>query len=139
MIKTKGDSSLARESLGRAYIVKKAFKKAIREFKAAQKIAGAEGLYSAQIALALALSGKPDEARAVIDLRLKQSGPGALSPYSLAVVFGALGDKDQAFDQLEKALAQRDINLTSVRVEPDLDPLRGDPRFDALLERLNLR
>lgn len=138
-INKKGDSSGARWSLGRAYLGKGDFKKAIREFETAERLAGAEGWSSAEIAQAMALSGKPDGARAVLDRWLKESKPRSIAPYSLAVVFGALGDKDQAFKHLEEALAQKDFRITSIKVEPDLDPLRGDPRFDALLEKINLR
>ncbi|OGD20922.1 MAG: hypothetical protein A2W03_07355 [Candidatus Aminicenantes bacterium RBG_16_63_16] len=138
-VKRKGDSSAARFYLGRAYLGKKSFKKAIKEFETAEKLAGAKGVNSAEIGQAWALSGRPDEALAVIDRWLKDSEPGSVPPFSLAVVFAALGDKDQAFGYLGKAIAQRDIYTSSIKVEPDFDPLRGDPRFDALLERMKLR
>jgi serine/threonine protein kinase/tetratricopeptide (TPR) repeat protein len=139
LINKKGDSPLARWFLGRAYLGKKAFKKAIKEFETAEKLAGIKGLYTAEIAQTQALAGNASEARSIIGRWLEQSKPRSVSPYSLAIVFGALGDKDQAFGYLEKAFTQKDINPSGIKVEPELDPLRDDPRFDALLEKMNLR
>jgi tetratricopeptide (TPR) repeat protein len=138
-ISKKGDSPMARWFLGRAYLGKKAFKKAIREFETAERLVGTQGLYTAEIAQTQALAGNASEARSLIDRWLKQSKPGSVSSYSLAIVFAALGDKDQAFGYLEKAFTQEGINPSGIKVEPELDPLRDDPRFDALLEKLNLR
>jgi hypothetical protein len=50
----------------------------------------------------------------------------------------AIGDRDRAFEWLEKALEERDPMMVYLRVHPRLDPLRGDPRFDALVRRVGL-
>jgi hypothetical protein len=57
-------------------------------------------------------------------------------PYFLATVYVGLGEKDQAFALLEKGYAERDPYLTYLKVEPALDPLRSDPRFQQLLQRV---
>lgn len=49
-----------------------------------------------------------------------------------------MGDKDQAFTWLEKAYALHSNTLTLLKVEPGLDPLRSDPRFQDLLRRVGL-
>ncbi len=54
----------------------------------------------------------------------------------LARVYAALGDADAAFEWLEKAYERRSMNLTLIRVNPLLDPLRSDPRFQDLLRRI---
>jgi len=57
--------------------------------------------------------------------------------YAFAVIYLALGEKDQALDWLEKAARDHDgfyINL--IKVQPFLDPLRGDPRFETLVSRI---
>ena len=56
----------------------------------------------------------------------------------VASIYGALGDKDKAFAELEKAFGQRDAWLKWIKSDPMMDPLRDDPRFIALLKRLNL-
>jgi hypothetical protein len=54
-------------------------------------------------------------------------------------VYAALGDKDQAFAQLQQAYSQRTFFLDFLKVDPELDSLRSDPRFQDLLGRMNLR
>ena len=50
-----------------------------------------------------------------------------------------LGDKDKAFEYLEKAYQKRDSLLYQLQVEPSLDPLRDDPRYDELLKRVGFK
>jgi TolB-like protein/DNA-binding winged helix-turn-helix (wHTH) protein len=61
-----------------------------------------------------------------------------LDPTAWAFVNLALGDNKAALDWLEKAYAQRSNRLTSLKVEPAYDPLRGDPRFKELTRRVGL-
>jgi hypothetical protein len=49
-----------------------------------------------------------------------------------------LGDKDAAFEALNRAWEIRDSNLLGLKVDPYLDPLRGDSRYAALVKRLGL-
>jgi tetratricopeptide (TPR) repeat protein len=55
-----------------------------------------------------------------------------------ARLYGKLGEKDQAFEELEKQYEARDGALIFLKVNPDYDPLRDDPRFQDLLRRMNL-
>jgi TolB-like protein/Tfp pilus assembly protein PilF len=66
--------------------------------------------------------------------------PGAVaSPGLLASVYALAGDKDSAFEWLDKAYAERDgETITLVKVDPSFKNLRGDPRFADLLRRLGL-
>jgi hypothetical protein len=57
--------------------------------------------------------------------------------YWVAVIYAALGDKDQAFAELEKAYQNHDWFLQRIKVDPYMDPLRADPRFDEMVKRLN--
>jgi len=54
----------------------------------------------------------------------------------VALVYAALGDKEQAFAWLDKAFAERSHWLMWLRLDPRWKTLRGDPRFAALVERL---
>ena len=58
--------------------------------------------------------------------------------YRVAHMYAMWGDKDRAFAELEKSLAAHDWDINRLKVDPFMDPLRGDVRFDALLKRLNL-
>ena len=60
-----------------------------------------------------------------------------VSPFDLALIHVALGEKDKAFALLGKALAEHSTFLVYSKWEPRLDPLRSDPRFQALLKRIN--
>jgi serine/threonine protein kinase len=61
-----------------------------------------------------------------------------VSPAVIASVYVGLGDKDQALDWLERAIDDRTWSMFLLRVEPMLDPLRGDPRFPRLIQRVGL-
>ncbi|MEE8349491.1 MAG: hypothetical protein V3R94_07970 [Acidobacteriota bacterium] len=56
----------------------------------------------------------------------------------LATLCSDLGDVDQAFELLEEGYNQRDSNLVYLLCEPGFNPLRSDPRFEDLLQRVNL-
>jgi Flp pilus assembly protein TadD len=61
-----------------------------------------------------------------------------LRTYYLAAIYAALGDKDKAFAELEQSFADKDCFLGRIAIDPDMDPLRDDPRFKSLLKRMNL-
>ncbi len=58
--------------------------------------------------------------------------------YWVAVTYAALGDNDGAFAELEKAFKAHDWFLQRIKVDPFIDPLRGDPQYKNLLRRMNL-
>ena len=58
--------------------------------------------------------------------------------YRVASLYAALGDKDAAFAELDRAFDERDWQLQRIKVDPFMDPLRDDPRFNDLLKRMNL-
>lgn len=60
------------------------------------------------------------------------------SSYGLAIVYTRLGEKEKAIQSLEKAYEERVLAMTEIGVEPALDPLRSDPRFQSLLRRVHL-
>jgi serine/threonine-protein kinase len=85
---------------------------------------------------ALARAGRHDEARALLPDLESRAESGESTRHSVAVVHLALGERDAALDWLERGLADRDRALVWARVHPRLDPLRGEPRFERLLESL---
>ena len=58
--------------------------------------------------------------------------------FEIAFIYAALGQKDLAFEWLEKAYEQHDTGMTFLKVEPGLDPLRHDPRFEQIERRVGL-
>lgn len=90
--------------------------------------------YEAQ---ALAALGRPDDAREI--LLALQSDERYVRPEFLAAAYGALGDLDRAFEELERAFAARSAGLIYLHVDPSYEPLRGDPRYASLVERIGLK
>jgi len=81
-----------------------------------------------------AYSGQRDTARRTL-AALENPKPGAPRPdaWRIALIYAAAGDRDRAFEWLERAYRER--NIWHLKVEPRLDPLRSDPRFQALLRK----
>ena len=58
--------------------------------------------------------------------------------YGMAILHARLGEKDRAVESLERAFTERELPMTEIGVEPALDPLRTDIRFQSLLRRVGL-
>lgn len=85
----------------------------------------------------LAKLGKPEEAKKAAD-DYANSEQGAKNPYFAAINYGNIGEKEKAFEWLEKSYKMREANLISLKIENAFDGLRDDPRYFELLKRLNL-
>jgi tetratricopeptide (TPR) repeat protein len=82
--------------------------------------------------------GRKDEAAAVIrDLEQMFSNKRA-DGKDLAVVYAGLGEKDKAFEWLDKAYENHSFQLTTLNIEPLLQPLHDDPRWKDLKKRIGL-
>jgi TolB-like protein/DNA-binding winged helix-turn-helix (wHTH) protein len=89
------------------------------------------------VAYAYAVAGRRADAQKVLDRLNEQS----YSPRPLDQIYAALGEKDKAFELLEKGYKGRTIGLggEDMKVNPAYDPVRSDPRFADLLRRMNLQ
>ena len=83
---------------------------------------------------AKALSGDHDAALKILGQLSKTTR--YLPDYSVALIYLGLGDRNQAMDWFEKSFAKRQPDLNTIRFDPLLKPLHGDPRFDALAEKI---
>ena len=89
------------------------------------------------VAHAKASMGHKTEAREILAQLATAMKTRYVSGYSFAVIYLALGEKDQALDWLEKdAREQTGFEINFIRVDPYLDSLRGDPRFEALAAKV---
>lgn len=88
------------------------------------------------LAQAYGYAGQVDKVRPLLEQAKRQ--PGYLCPYESAVTYILLDDLEEAFQQLNKAVAYRSNCLIFTAHDPRLMPLRTDPRFDALLTRIGL-
>jgi len=123
--------------LGQTYVAKRMYPEAIAEFRAVPKSAQAFAPI-AGLGHAYAVSGSRAEAQKILDGFLTRSKRGYFPAWAIATVYIGLGDKDQAFDWLGKAVEERGEYAVWLKTDPLYDPLRSDPRFPDLLRRLNL-
>jgi hypothetical protein len=85
---------------------------------------------------ALGLAGRADEAEQNLDELIELEAESRAEPFHVAMVHIGLGHHDQAIDWLEKAFAERNSHMLYIKQGAQFDPLRGDPRFKSLLERM---
>ncbi|MEO6865618.1 MAG: hypothetical protein ABI229_09200, partial [Gemmatimonadaceae bacterium] len=83
----------------------------------------------------LAVGGKRAEAEQVLHGLLDQARKEYVSPYDIALVYTGLADHDQALYWLGKSFEVRDQELLHLPLDPLLDSLHGDPRFQAIVSR----
>jgi DNA-binding winged helix-turn-helix (wHTH) protein/Tfp pilus assembly protein PilF len=128
----------AHSVLGCVYSQMQMYEKALAEFEKVMELCQgapvAENSVKVLKAQVYARWGKPDEANKLI----REVGDGPVSSYSVAGVFAALGNLDQAFELLNQAYEQHDMQLVSLMVDPSLDGIRDDPRFGELVHRIGL-
>jgi TolB-like protein len=88
---------------------------------------------------AYARAGQSAAARKIIAQLQQRIQMDQLGTYEIALVYAGLGQKDEAFTWLQKAFEAHDRGMIFLKVDPPLDPLRSDPRFDQLLRRVGLK
>ena len=123
--------------LGQAYELKGMFSQAIAEFQKAITLSGGSRP-SGTLGHVYAVSGKKGKALKVVGEQERRSRRQYVSPYDIALVYGALGDSDRAFAWLERAYQDRYWMMAFLKVDPRLDPVRSDPRYTDLLRRSGL-
>jgi len=129
---------LARMFLGEAYEQAGMFEKAIAEFEKAVNLSQRHPIYLSGLGHAYGVSGQRDDALKTIEELQQLSSQVYVPARGIAEIYIGLGDKEQAFAWLEKALEQRNGWLIHVKGNPRYDSLRGDPRYQGLLQRMGL-
>ncbi len=129
---------LAHLVVGQAYEEKGEYALAIPELRKAVELSHGTPLMISALAHAYARSGNRTEAEKLLAELVTESNKQYVSPYYFAVVYAGLGKNEQAINWLEKAFADRSNGLVFMRMEPELDGLRSNPRFIALQQKLNL-
>jgi hypothetical protein len=85
-----------------------------------------------------ALSGNTGNARNLLEELTQRSRNQYVPAFSIALVYIGLGERDRAFEWLDKAYVERSTYLVFAKTEPLLESVRSDPRFDSLLYRMRL-
>jgi predicted Zn-dependent protease len=90
------------------------------------------------LGLFLAKSGKRDEAEKLLTELKQEATRNYVQGYTLALIYIGLGDKAEALNSLEKHMEARSETANAYAVAPELDDLHSEPRFKAMLKRMNL-
>jgi serine/threonine-protein kinase len=126
----------AHRFLGVALELKGATAEAIAEYQRAFEL-NDDPVVLALLAHAEARIGKQNEAQQILARLTEEAKARYVPAYAFAVIHLALGEKDQALDWLERGARDHDgLYSVFIKVDPYLDPLRGDPRFEALVSAI---
>lgn len=129
-----GDASLV---VARTYVTQGKYAPAIEELRRVLALRPRrDPLLVGALAHAYARAGDREEALKLVGELKRFSDP--VTPFGLIWAYAGLRDNDQAFIWLEKAFMERRDRMTWLNVDPLLDPLRADPRFDELVRRVGL-
>jgi serine/threonine-protein kinase len=122
--------------LGFTYAAKGMYAEAVAEYQKAGKLGLDTPATQVFLGAAYAQSGDRQRAQAILHQLRTANEP--ISPGHLAILYTALGEREQAFASLEQAYEMHDLQLQYLGVEPAFDPLRSDPRFQNLLRLVGL-
>jgi tetratricopeptide (TPR) repeat protein len=124
--------------LGQAYEQKAMYEEAIAELRRALTLSGGSPRYLAMLAHAYAAAGTRTQAIKILDKLRELSSEKYISPFEIGVVYAGLGEREHAFEWLEKAYEEHTTEIVTLKVESRLDILRSDPRFQDLMRRVGL-
>jgi serine/threonine-protein kinase len=119
-------------------VIQQEYDEAIADIKREMEKPGLKTVKKLMLAYVNAAAGNRDEASGLLwELEAKLVSESRLALMA-AMVYAALGEKDRAFERLQLAFQIREPGLLFLKVSPWAEPLRSDPRYGALLERLGL-
>ncbi len=129
---------LAHAMMGTVYAQAQNFDEALACYAKA-RLADADSKFVDSLeAMTLALANRRVEATALLDSITRRAVNDYISPVSIAYVRTALGDRDGAFENLDRAVFDRDPNILGLKSNPIFDGLREDRRYHALLRKMQL-
>jgi len=123
--------------LGLAYAQKGMYDDAILMLQKAQTLSEEISLGKASLAYVYAKSGNSAEARKIVK-QVREESKAEVPWMMLAGTYGYLGEKDKAIECLEKLYEIRDTPIMHIKVDPMLDSVRSDPRYEQLVRRVGL-
>jgi eukaryotic-like serine/threonine-protein kinase len=129
---------IARRILALSYEKTSRPAEAVEELQKAVEFSGGATQCRAELAHALATAGRETDARAALAELDEISKTRYVAPHLVAAVHLALGDRDRAFELLEVAYRERSLGLTFLKIDPNFDDARSDPRYADLVRRVGL-
>ena len=123
-----------------AYLQKSMYQESIAAYEELLETSHDQPRAFSDLGNAYAVAGRTTDARKMLDQLIELSKHRYVRGIELARIYVGLGDKDKAFECLERSYADRSITaFVGFKVDPRFDPLRSDPRFANLLRRMNLQ
>jgi TolB-like protein/Flp pilus assembly protein TadD len=129
------DFAYAHWCIGVSQVAQKHYADAVAAMQRAKAL-GSAPLYTYGLGYAYAMAGNKTAAYAVIEDLKRGSRKDYVPSYFIASIYGALAEPDQAFAWLRRAEDERDPQITLLLCDPFMDPLRADPRFNALVREI---
>ena len=125
--------------LGEAYVAKGVYQEGIAELKKAVTLGDDPVAWDRypMLAYAYAVAGMREEALKILEEQKRLAKKTYVSPYNFAIIYTGLGEKDRAFEYLNRAFDDCVYPMSQFSVRPIFDPLRSDPRYNELLRRMN--
>jgi TolB-like protein/DNA-binding winged helix-turn-helix (wHTH) protein/Tfp pilus assembly protein PilF len=112
---------------------------AISEYRKAIELSNGDQDASGSLAHALVAIGNKAEAEAILRDLERTSKDSYVSPYILATIYASVGEKDKAFQNLDKAYEEKSLDFSwNLKSDLRIDNLRSDPRFQDLVRRIHL-
>ena len=122
-----------------AHTARGRFEDAIATAQRACELSGRSAMNRGILGLAYGLAGRRSDARTLLDELKSERRTSYVPPYAIAAVHRGLGEVEQALEWLERGVEERDLmTVCGLKSEPRYIPLRGDPRYQAMLRKMNL-
>ena len=129
---------MAYEYLGLIYLAQNRFAEALEVFRKYEQLWPEDIYNKSHFALAYARMGDRVRAEDYVRQIVEDSAKTYFPVFHLAILYAQMGQKDQAIESLEKACQKHEMYPVQAKFNPFLDPLRPDPRFKALLQKMGL-
>jgi TolB-like protein/DNA-binding winged helix-turn-helix (wHTH) protein/Tfp pilus assembly protein PilF len=126
--------------LGECYLAQEMYQEGVAELQKSVALENKPERWDRQpmLGYGYAVAGMRDEALKILHEQRQLAKHSYISPYNFAIIYIGLGDKDRAFEWLEKTYEERSQQLVHLKSRPMFDSLRSDPRYIELLRKMNL-
>jgi TolB-like protein len=124
--------------LGHSHVLESRFDEGIGSIQKALKMSNDNSMILGGLGWAYGVAGRTEEAYGVIETLKTRANRENIRPFIFAKVYSGLGEKDLAFEWLEKAYDEHDIWLFAVYSDETMNNIRSEPRFNELLKKMRL-
>jgi serine/threonine-protein kinase len=129
---------LAHAWMGNVYALAGQFDAALACYARAREADANSKFVDSLEAMTLAMAGRHDEAGVLLNQITRRAMNDYISPVSIAYVCTAMGDKDRAFENLDRAISDRDPSILGLKSNPIFESLRNDDRYHAIVRKMQL-